>query len=164
LNIDAPYGRPKLWANIARHIALCPQHRFITLTKAPENIPDIDIPDNWWIGTSVTGAGQWSACETTRISFTRVRMDRHGILSHEPWLGPLSSDWYENAGWVIIGGLTGKGAQGVPPHEIEAAHTTCQKLGIPLFVKRNAGIVGAPQEYPKGLMLPGGGDGTHTDS
>jgi len=154
-NIDAPYGRPELWANIARHIAQCPQHRFITLTKAPENIPDIDIPDNWWIGVSVTGSPRRESEEDGRVANLSPRLKGHTLLSHEPWLGSLPSYVYGCFDWVILGGLTGKGAHGIPQYEILKAAAACKSCDIPLFVKRNAGVRDAPQEYPKGLMLPG---------
>lgn len=131
------------------------QHRFITLTKAPENIPNIDIPENWWIGTSVTGAPDKHMRESWCTTKVKGLMGKHSIISHEPWMAPLPWDFaYWGAGWVIIGGLTGKGAHGVPPEEIEKAHYECRQHGIPLFVKKNALVPGAPQEYPEGLLVP----------
>ena len=153
-NIDAPYGRPELWANIARHIAQCPQHRFITLTKAPENIPDADIPDNWWIGISVTGERAEREIETRRLDTITERFGNRAVVSHEPWLGPFAPLGIEGIGWMIVGGLTGKGARGVPMADHLMTEKACKILGTPLFVKRNARVPDAPQEYPKELILP----------
>ena len=140
---------------IANEARVCPQHRFITLTKAPENIPDIDIPDNWWIGVSVTGSPRRESEEDGRVANLSPRLKGHTLLSHEPWLGSLPSYVYGCFDWVILGGLTGKGAHGIPQYEILKAAAACKSCDIPLFVKRNAGVRDAPQEYPKGLMLPG---------
>lgn len=52
------------------------------------------------------------------------------------------------------GRRTGKGAHGVDPWCVDTIQQCCAKRGIPLFVKGNAGVEGAPQEYPEGLILP----------
>lgn len=52
--------------------------------------------------------------------------------------------------WVIVGGLTGPGAAKRPPPVDSILHIVqiCQDMKIPVLVKDNARLPGAPKEYP----------------
>ena len=89
----------------------CPQHRFYILTKRPENIPWVEMPDNVWLGVTITG--QESDEEQLRLleQLVRVRATRH-FVSFEPLLGPIGSEILEYivegdiVDWVIVGAQT----------------------------------------------------------
>jgi protein gp37 len=125
-------------------------HRFLFLTKNPARYAEFEIPENCWCGTSTTGS--------LDESFTRV-MFLYGaapvgrrFVSLEPYVGRPDGVWgldSSSLNWLIVGGLTGPGAQKPPAAEIKIMALQCTKKNIPLFVKSNAGT--GPQEYPEGL-------------
>jgi len=126
-----------------------PDLTFIVLTKMPERI-DRPMPDNVWLGVSVTGG---SLADTRRTEFLARIKAKIKFISFEPilfppWLVslPLTPDW------VIAGRLTGHGkihdpARGIIKEIVEYA----QINEIPIFLKNNLKeIWGEPliQEIP----------------
>ena len=92
-------------------VSALPQHRFIFLTKRPENLATWNPwPRNAWVGMSLTGResrerqdAMWKALE--RVQGAGVRW-----LSLEPALGTLAQPIPSWVDWVVIGRQTGKGA------------------------------------------------------
>lgn len=134
---------PRLWRNdIFQIIEFLHnrKHTFIILTKMPQRI-DRPMPDNVWLGVSVTGRNQ----DDDRIRFLCSAAEaRLKFVSFEPLLEDVACTW--NAfpdyitcfSWVIVGRLTGHGRI----HDPTAANIgriveRCQEAGIPIFLKNN---------------------------
>jgi len=133
--------------NVFKQITLTPEHTFIILTKMPERI-DRPMPDNVWLGVSVTGSTDWwRVGELSRIS-ANIK-----FVSTEPFLGEVPSLGVKEFDWLIVGRLTGHGKSRNPrKRAIEALVSQAAALRIPVFLKNNLReIWGAPliQEFPK---------------
>ena len=119
---------------------------FIILTKMPENI-DRPMPDNVWLGTSVTGME-----DLDRISCLLEKEAKIKFISFEPLLNFPALPAH-GINWVIIGKLTGCGKRHDPPRRwIESLVDMAHGLDYPVFLKNNLReIWGAPliQEFPK---------------
>lgn len=132
---------------IFRRINLFPQHTFIILTKMPENI-DRPMPDNVWLGTTVTGFDDY---------LRKVHLGKHKakirFISYEPILEPLPPVFPVGLDWLVMGRLTGHGNKKDPDlNTLKNIVDGCRELHVPLFMKNNlAEIWGKPliQEYPK---------------
>lgn len=103
---------PRSWQeDIFNQIENCPQHRFQILTKRPENIPWDEMPDNVWLGVTITG--EESDEEQLRLleQLVSLRATLH-FVSFEPLLGPIASEVldmiesFDVVRWVIVGAQT----------------------------------------------------------
>jgi len=116
-------------------IEQCPQHTFQILTKMPENI-DRPMPDNCWLGVSITGAG-----DQERMAYLSGIKAKTKFISWEPLLAnPLPPGWRipKCVNWVIVGRLTGHGKKHDPKIDLIAdliikAHIK----NVPIFLKNN---------------------------
>lgn len=121
---------------IFKIIEKCPQHAFQILTKFPQNI-DRPMPDNVWLGVSVTGGKDlWRVKELYDHS-AKVK-----FISIEPLLSNLEISIrysvFENIDWAIIGKLTGFGNEHDPDISwIKDIITLCKLLKVPFFLKNN---------------------------
>jgi len=111
-------------------------------------IPKELWPENVWVGVSIEGTEWWRVTALAKADVP------HRFLSLEPFLRmPSNLIALHDAPieWVIVGGLTKgrKVVRGVPYNWFNDVLTACRRLEIPLFVKRNAGLPGAPMEFPK---------------
>ena len=110
-------------------------HQFQVLTKRSERLmdlnPQIDWPDNVWMGVSVENQDY-----TSRIDHLRETDAVTKFLSLEPLLGPLSGLNLDRMDWVIVGGESGPGAR--PMHEdwVIQIRDQCNTANVPLFVKQ----------------------------
>jgi protein gp37 len=125
-------------------------HTFIILTKRPERI-DRAMPDNVWLGVSVTGDSLRDTVRTEWLARTKARIK---FISFEPiltkpWLVslPLRPDW------LIAGRLTGHGKIHDPARStIEAIVEYGKVNDIGVFLKDNLkDIWSGPliQEFPR---------------
>ena len=129
-------------------IQRCRDLTFIILTKRPERI-DRSMPDNVWLGVSVTGDEDWY--RVRQLSAAKVRVK---FVSIEPFLGRTPdlrlASWLN---WVIVGRLTGHGTKNDP--ELSAIGwiiAQATEHEIPLFMKNNLNDICRGeliQEYPK---------------
>jgi protein gp37 len=124
-----------------------PKHTFIVLTKHPELITK-SMPDNVWLGVSVTGAEDWYRVRELSRCKARIK-----FVSLEPFLGSTPSlCGVREIDWLIIGRLTGHGEKHDPePAALQWAVCQTRGIGVPVFLKNNlAGIWPGPliQEYP----------------
>lgn len=128
-----------------------PWHKYLTLTKRPDQFP-VDVLPGFWCGVTVTDqadAGRtrgymtpsWASCEPllgpVRLHLKRVPLD-----------------------WLVIGALTGPGGT-VPPSNggtrrewVAGLLKEAAEAKVPVYVKSNAaGLVDGPrlQQFPKGL-------------
>ena len=107
-------GWPREWTETELQVMRdCPQHRFYTLTKQPQNLPRWSFPGNCWAGATATNTSMaWIASKQLSQIEAGVK-----FLSIEPLLSWNTSTPYttENivAGlngsldWLIIGAWTG---------------------------------------------------------
>lgn len=148
-------------------VAWAERHTFLLLTKrpdelrrfilahdyAPHSLASSPLP-NLWLG--VTAESQAEADERTSLLLDTPAAVR--FVSIEPMLGPVDlrlPRWRPTAGvceldWVIVGGQTGPGAKPLNPEWPQPVVAQCRAAGVPVFVKSNAGLADAPQEFPAG--------------
>lgn len=123
------------------HIKKYPQHTFQILTKFPQNI-DRDMPDNVWLGVSITGVDDlemrsWDLIKAkARLKFWSLEP----LLNDITW--PMIKSERENIArhidWLIIGKLTGHGNKYDPKKTwIKNIVLPAEKAGIPIFLKDN---------------------------
>lgn len=146
---------------LVRRVRKWPQHRFITPTQCPENIPaDLESPDNWWL--LVTVRDQDEADE--RIPTALASPFKHVGASYEPALGPVEfrEQWFhhqlldedgvrwedgapDRAGcwqkvkplaWVVAGGMSGRLAVPAHPDWFRRVRDQCQAAGVPFYFKQ----------------------------
>jgi protein gp37 len=114
-------------------------HTFQVLTKRAERLleldPQIDWPENVWMGVSVENQDY-----TFRIDCLRQIRARIRFLSLEPLLGPLAGLNLENIHWVIVGGESGPGARPVQREWITDIRDQCLRAKVPFFFKQWGGV------------------------
>ena len=131
-----PVVKRKWQDKIFETIELNPQHIFQILTKFPQNI-DRYIPDNCWLGVTVTGSH-----ERFKLNKLLQNKARLYFASFEPLGGYVKADGYRLEfsllNWIIIGGMTGHGKRYRPEKEwIELIVKEARRYKIPLFLKDN---------------------------
>ena len=135
-------------------IKAAPRHTFIILTKRPERI-DRAMPDNVWLGTSITTAHDMWRIEKL---FEALAVTR--FVSFEPLLDPARNFQEHLSGvkrnmldWIIVGRLTGHGKKCDPERDwVEQLVSVSRFYRLPIFMKNNLkDIWPGPliQEYPK---------------
>jgi protein gp37 len=128
------------------------KHTFIILTKRPELI-DRAMPDNVWLGVSVTGEGNvdYRRVLALQNAEARVRFVSMEPLLDDPCVFDLFSEFRPD--WIILGRLTGHGHKHDPGQLVmDDIRMYAGQEDVPLFVKNNlAYIWPGPliQEYPK---------------
>jgi len=141
-------GVKQEWRNsVYEAMKQAPQHKFILLTKQPQNIRDAKkIPENVWVGVSVTTFGdRW------RIATLLTKIQKRILVSLEPLLTDNISSYVFTVNWVIVGALTGQ--KGFRPKDstVRRIINECVRLDIPMFVKDNVGFGKTYQLFPEGL-------------
>lgn len=127
-----------------------PQHRFYILTKFPQNI-DRPMPDNAWLGVSITGHRGEDFIRAAEFGFKKRRANIQ-FISYEPLLEePIQK--IPNVDWIIIGRLTQHGHKYDPQKEwIAQIVEKAKSDGIPIFLKDNLSSIWGEdliQEFPK---------------
>ena len=130
-------------------IKQCPQHRFYILTKFPQNI-DREIPDNVWLGVSVTEPSDMLRTFRLGEKTAKVR-----FVSIEPYLEKVDPYLiHHSCNWIIVGRLTQHGNKYNPPKEwIERLVVKARDREIPIFMKNNLRSIWGEdliQEFPEG--------------
>ncbi len=114
-------------------------HIFQVLTKRSERLldlsPEIDWPDNVWMGVSVENSNY-----TFRIDHLRSTQANIKFLSLEPLLGPLQNLKLSGIDWVIVGGESGPGARPMQKEWAIEIKEQCQRAGVPFFFKQWGGV------------------------
>ena len=115
------------------------RHRFQLLTKRSERLlelsPQIDWPENVWMGVSVENADY-----TFRIDHLRQTGGRIKFLSLEPLLGPLNNLNLSGMDWVIVGGESGPKARPIAEEWIVDIRDQCRNAKVPFFFKQWGGV------------------------
>ena len=113
----------------------CPQHKFLFLTKQPQNLAKWSpFPDNCWVGASVTNAHQLS---DAYLGLSPIEATVK-YISYEPLLSNvvLEPQFLKDAGinWAIIGAQTKPTV--MPKLEwVKEIVEAADKAGIPVFLK-----------------------------
>jgi protein gp37 len=133
-----------------------PKHTFIVLTKMPERI-DRPMPDNAWLGVSVTGAA--GDDDRVRLLCLNDHPARVKLVSFEPLMEDVAvkgwnafPDYADALSWVVVGRMTGHGHKHDPSQaNLRRIYSECRQAGLPIFFKNNLrGIWKGPfvQELP----------------
>lgn len=128
--------------NIYMYMEKSSWHKFLVLTKQPQNIDD-DVPKNLWIGVTVNKKDDLWRIGTLR--HTNVSMK---VISFEPLLEKIQPD-LTDIDWIIIGGQTRPKI--IPQYLwileiIQAAKNNYPQK--PVFLKNNIGSQMIQHEYP----------------
>jgi len=98
---------PKEWTEMELQVMRdCPQHRFYTLTKQPQNLPGFSpLPENCWVGVTATNTDM-AVSGLTSLSEIEAKVK---YISFEPLLSwiPLTANALSDIHLVIIGACTG---------------------------------------------------------
>ena len=125
-------------------------HTFQVLTKRAERLeelsPEIDWPENVWMGVSVENEKY-----TFRIDHLRRIGAKIKFLSLEPLLGPLDKLNLEGINWAIVGGESGPGARPLDPVWVTHIRDQCVRAKVPFFFKQWGGV----QKKKAGRTLEG---------
>ena len=148
IEIFHPEIKPMWRSLIFKIIRESPHLIFQILTKMPENI-DRPMPDNVWLGVSVTGEDE--LIDMWTLDALREAKAKVKFVSYEPMLDWLDTDIFFD--WLIIGKLTGFGAKHKPRrHWIDELITKARMKNTAIFLKNNLReIMGGKliQEFPK---------------
>ena len=114
-------------------------HRFQVLTKRSERLlkmsPEIDWPENVWMGVSVENDQYLDRIDHLRETDAAVT-----FLSCEPLLGPLSRMNLHDIDWVIVGGESGPKARPMDPSWVRDIREQCNTQVVPFFFKQWGGV------------------------
>jgi protein gp37 len=114
-------------------------HQFQVLTKRSQHLielaPNIDWPQNVWMGVSVENSDY-----TFRINHLRQTSAHIKFLSLEPLLGPLPNLNLDGINWVIVGGESGPGARPILKEWVAEIKDQCLASNVPFFFKQWGGV------------------------
>lgn len=132
-------------------ITAAPWHTFQCLTKAPWIAKGIQMPDNIWLGGTVTGGLQR---ESHRLDCIRRYRARVRFISYEPAEGPIDVARAE-PDWVIIGAATGKGGFQPEDRWVRDVERWCDRNAVPVYHKDNLTIRADArrEEFPDGQSV-----------
>lgn len=141
---------PDEWiAEVFQACEAAPQHRYMFLTKNPARFKQlrengIKLPDDCWIGTSVTRDAEQADQYTGRTRYLSDNWDTTAkwFVSVEPIQERMSRNSIENLTamhWVIIGAETGNRKGKVVPRKewIDEIAEKCKCYRTPIFMKES---------------------------
>jgi len=128
---EIAYWRSEWWDLVLGRIRESIEHQFLFLTKFPEVYFDRELPQNCWIGVTVTGPADFDQYQDA-LSYLPSRC----FLSYEPMLERVTPGLVEAwIDWVILGAETGnRPGRVIPPSEWIAPWLD---LKIPVYMKHN---------------------------
>ena len=140
-------GVPAVWrSEIWDIMSACPHHDFLTLTKQPQRIQELEwpqLPENLWLGVTITGNGdEWRADCIRRYEGIK-------FISFEPLLKkPLLN--LKGFDWIILGAMSGPESRKFAPkkEDVEDIVKEAAKHRIPVFVKGNLKWPEKIQNFP----------------
>lgn len=111
-----------------------PQHQFFFLTKAPENYQKWGAwPDNAWLGATVNYAVPMGMA----LTYFAETEAKNKWLSIEPLMGEIKIGNLQGVDWVVIGGWSGRSKIQPKIEWIRRIVESCDRSGIPIFLKNN---------------------------
>lgn len=124
---------------VFKAMAASPQHTYQILTKRGDRLeeisPELDWPENVWMGVSVENADYLFRIDHLRRTGAAVK-----FLSLEPLLGPLDDLNLAGIGWVIAGGESGPGARPMDPEWVRSIRDQCRLSGVAFHFKQWGGV------------------------
>ena len=115
-----------------------PRHTYQILTKRSQRLasfaPQLDWPDNVWMGVSVE-----SARHAFRINHLRTVPAAIRFVSAEPLLGPLPDLDLSGIHWLIVGGESGPRARPMQESWALDLRDQCATAEVPFFFKQWGG-------------------------
>ncbi len=131
---------PKEWiGRVLGEVAINTQWNFLCLTKFPQRAIEFDLPDNFWMGTTVDAQ---SRVKNAEKAFENVQ-SKTKWLSCEPLLTPLKFNNLEIFDWIVVGGAsrTASTPAWIPPLDwITDLHQQARDAGLAIYYKTNIGI------------------------
>ena len=128
-----------------------PEHSFIFLTKRPERLDLPIVPDNAWVGVTVTRAS-----ELRRIDELRGRVrGGHLHVTFEPLFEDLGTIDFSRVEWTVVGTETGRrrGKVDACPEWVASIARQARDQGVLVFMKEALepimGDESMVQELPK---------------
>ena len=128
-----------------------PEHSFIFLTKRPERLDLPIVPDNAWVGVTVTRAS-----ELRRIDELRGRVrGGHLHVTFEPLFEDLGTIDFSRVEWTVVGTETGRRRDKVDacPEWVASIARQARDQGVLVFMKEALepimGDESMVQELPK---------------
>lgn len=149
------FGRwvPAEWINaVMLAVRGNPQWDFLFLTKFPQRLSEIEIPENAWMGTTVDLQARVANAER---AFEKVQC-RVRWLSVEPMIDPLKFERLDLFDWVVIGGASQseRTKKWEPPFDwYYDLIRQCDNIGVPVYMKSNLGVANRRLQLPLGLPL-----------
>jgi protein gp37 len=156
------FGRwvPQEWIDaVMMSVKGNPQWDFLFLTKFPQRLAEIEVPENAWMGTTVDLQARVANAEK---AFEKVNC-RVKWLSVEPMIEPLKFTRLDLFDWVVIGGASvaegtkneqGENQKWEPPYRwIDSLVRQCDDVKVPIYMKSNLGIANRVLELPMNLPL-----------
>ncbi len=114
-------------------------HLFQVLTKRSERLqkmsPEIDWPENVWMGVSVENDQYLDRIDHLRETNAAVR-----FRYCEPLLSSLTRMNLHDIDWVIVGGESGPKARPMDPSWVRDIREQCLTQGVPFFFKQWGGV------------------------
>lgn len=149
---------PKEWTEQEIQVMRdCPQHRFYTLTKQPQNLLEWKFPENCWVGVTV--------CNDRMLDIAVDKLEdiqaKIKFISFEPLLERLTLSldyafYYSGTDWLIIGAQTKP--YKLPKIEwVQEIVEAADRVGIPIFLKDNLRSI-LPLDRPFYKPILGGRD------
>lgn len=115
-----------------------PHLSYQVLTKRSERLvelaPQLDWPDNLWMGVTVEAADYIHRIDNLKRTPAKVK-----FLSIEPLLSPIGELYLEGIDWVIAGGESGLGARPMDEAWVIEIRDQCLAAGVPFFFKQWGG-------------------------
>lgn len=143
----SPGVNPDWIKQIIEMVEAVPRHTFLVLTKRPDRIWLDDIPENLWVGTSVT-----CQMDIHRIQELKTALPNyHKFISFEPLHGSIEAD-LTDIDWIIVGAETGNRKGKICPEAewVENIKRVAEQGCIPVFLKNNLRSYCLPGEkYPQ---------------
>ena len=113
-------------------------HEFQVLTKRADRLaelaPELDWPENVWMGVTVE-----SSEYVSRIDLLRTVPAHIKFLSNEPLLTAIPSMNLDGIDWVIVGGESGPKSRVVKEEWVLDIKNQCEQAKVPFFFKQWGG-------------------------
>jgi protein gp37 len=126
-----------------------PEWTFLFLTKSPERLPELDWPENSWIGATVDTQRRVDAVADAFTAIDDMDNGNLKFISCEPLLEHVkfTDSLLDSLDWLIIGAKSDNGKKVQPDCKwVKDLFVQADDCGIPVWFKDN--LIFRPQEVP----------------